>query len=135
MGSYLFYELIIAAEYKSRDLGCRIRRDDGLNKRPAQTRKAEIEEIVMGILQITLERRDVDVIRKSFLFENLIVDHSEEGRRVHIVRFTDLCYCLLTYSHLEPKTADDLDGILFMRHQVAYFIGTLIHRSYSFNHH
>ena len=46
---------------------------------------------------------------------------------MHLMRFTHLRNGLLTHTHLQAETADNLNGVFFVRHQIAYLITWLIH--------
>ena len=123
MRAYLVHELVVAPQYQSRYLRCRIGRDDRFDEGSAQSRQAEVEEVRVRVLQVSLQRRQVDIFGECALVEDLIVDDGEERRRMDVMRLAYLLYRLLSYSHLQSETADDLDRIFLMRHQVAYLIG------------
>ena len=132
MRAYLVHELVVAPQYQSRYLRRRVSRDDGFYQGPAQARQSEVEEIRMGVTKVPLQRRQVDIFGYGALVEYLIVDDGEERRRMDVMRLAYLGYRLrlaylgyrlLPYSHLQPETADDLDRIFLVRHQVAYLIG------------
>ena len=81
----------------------------------------------MGVLQIALQGREVDIRRKSLLMKDLVVDNRKECGRMDIMCLAGLFDRHLTYTHLEPETADELDRIFFVRHQIAYLIACFIH--------
>lgn len=123
----LLDELVIAAEDESGDLGGGVGRDDGFDQCAAQARQAEIEEIGVGVVQVALQGRDVDVGRQCPLVEDLVIDDRQECGRVYAMQGAYLLDRLFAYTHLQPETADDLNCILFMRHQIAYFVTRLVH--------
>ena len=59
--------------------------------------------------------------------KDLVIDDFEEGSGVHIMRFANLFDGLFSHSEFKSEAADNLNGIFFMRHQIAYFIRGFIH--------
>ena len=130
MGAYLIDELVIAAEDKSRYFGCRVGRNDSFDEGTAQTRQTEIEEIGVGIVQIALQGGNIYLCGHHALVEHLVIDDIQKGRRMHAVRRAHLLNRLVSHSHLQPETADDLYRIFLVRHQIAYLITTLVHTAF-----
>ena len=127
MGAYLLHKLIVATQNEPRDLGGGICRNDGLYQRHAQPRQAEIEEIGMGVVQVSLQGRDIYLFGYGPLVKDLVIDDREEGRRMYAVGVAHLLDGLVSDTHLEPEAADDLNGIFLMRHEVANLVGSFIH--------
>ena len=84
----------------------------------------------MGVVQVSLQGRDVYLCGHHALVEDLVIDDIEKGRRMDAVRRTHLLNRLVSHSHLQPETADDLYRIFLVRHQIAYLITTLVHTAF-----
>ena len=61
------------------------------------------------------------------MMKNLVVDNGKECRGVNAMYLTYFAYRLFAYTHLQTETADDLDGVFLMRHQVANLVCGLVH--------
>ena len=122
MGAYLFYKLVVAPQNQARYLGCRINGNDRLNERAAQPWQTEIEKIGMRVMQVSLQRRNINICRKSALLEYLIIDYRQECRSMYVVCLAGLLNGLFTHTHLQPETADYLYRIFLLRHQITDLI-------------
>ena len=80
----------------------------------------------MSVLQVTLQGREVNILGDSPLLENLIIDYRQKSRCVYAVCGAGFFDTLVPDARLQPEAADNLDSVLFMRHQIAYFITCFI---------
>ena len=80
-----------------------------------------------------MQRGQVDVCRLYTLFKDLEIDDREESGCVYTVRLAYMVYRLLSNAHLQPETADDLDRVLLMRHEIAYLISSFVHTYFLLN--